>query len=74
MNASSTFRDLPTPCRRRRGGERYEDRDGPTLLTELVLFACGCRIVRHEYYDGCIGRTVVRHDGTVLVNELLAGQ
>ena len=42
------------------------------LLTQLVLFSCGCRIVRHEYHDGCVGRTVVRHDGTVLVHELLA--
>ena len=74
MKASSTFEDRTTPCRRRRGGEQYEDRDGAMLLTELVLFSCGCRIVRHEYHDGCVGRTVVRHDGTVLVNELLAGQ
>ena len=74
MNASSTFSNLPTPCRRRRGGEQYEDRDGATLLTKLVLFSCGCRIIHHEYYDGCVGRMVVRHDGAVLVNELLAGQ
>ena len=73
MHASS-FTDRPTPCRRRRDGERYEDRDGTTLITELDLFSCGCRIVRHEYYDGCVGQTVVRHDGTVLVDELLAAQ
>jgi hypothetical protein len=30
--------------------------------------------VRHEYHDGGVGRTVVRHDGTVLVHELLAAQ
>jgi hypothetical protein len=74
MKASSTFTDQPTPCRRRRDGERYEDRDGATLLTQLVLFSCGCRIVRREYHDGCVGRTVVRHDGTVLLHELLAAQ
>ena len=74
MKPSSTFRDRPTPCRRRRGGERYEDRDGATLLTELVLFSCGCRIVHHEYHEGSVGRTVVRHDGTVILHELLAAQ
>jgi hypothetical protein len=74
MNASSSFTDQSTPCRRRKGGERYEDRDDTTLLTQLVLFSCGCRIVRHEYHDGCVDRTVVRHDGTVLLHELLAGQ
>ena len=74
MNASSTFRDRSTPCRRRRGGEKYEDRDDATLLTQLVVFSCGCRIVCHEYHDGCVGRTVVRHDGTVLLHELLAAQ
>jgi hypothetical protein len=74
MKASSKFTDRRTPCRQRRGGEGYEDRDGATLITQLVLFSCGCRIVRREYHDGCVGRTVVRHDGTVLVHELLAGQ
>jgi hypothetical protein len=74
MKASSTFRDRPTPCRRRKGGEQYEDRDGATLLTQLVVFSCGCRIVRHEYHDGSVGRTVVRHDGTALVDELLDAQ
>ena len=74
MKASSSFSDRSTPCHRRRGGEQYEDGDDATLLTQLVLFSCGCRIVRREYHDGCVGRTVVRHDGTVLLYELLAAQ
>lgn len=74
MNASSTFTAGTTPCRQLRAGERYEDRDGAMLLTELVLFACGCRIVHREYHDGCVGRTIIRHDGRVLVQELVAGQ
>jgi hypothetical protein len=74
MKASSSFTDRNTPCRRRRSGEQYEDRDATTLLTELVLFSCGCRIVRHEYYDGCVGRTIVRHDGAVPLHELLTAQ
>lgn len=74
MIASSSFSDRSTPCRRRTGGNQYEDRDGTTLLTQLVVFWCGCQIVRHEYHDGCVGRTVVRHDGRVLLHELLAAQ
>lgn len=74
MKVSSTFNDQPTPCRRRRGGEQYEDRDDTTFLTELVVFSCGCRIVRHEYHDGTTIRTVVRHDGTTLVDERQAAQ
>jgi len=70
MMPSRTFEDLPTPCRRRRNGERYEDIDGATLLTELVLFSCGCRIVRHEYHDGTVNQIVVRHDGTTMIYEL----
>jgi hypothetical protein len=72
MKASSSFSDRSTPCRRRRGGQRYEDRDGAMLLTQLVVFSCGCQIVCHEYHDGCVGQTVVRHDGRVLLHELLA--
>ena len=74
MQASSNFTDRPTPCHRRRGGERYEDRDDATLIMQLDVFSCGCRIVSREYHDGCVGRTIVRHDGTVLLDELLAGQ
>lgn len=74
MKAASSFRNRSAPCRRRRGGEQYEDGDGATLLTQLVLFSCGCRIVSHEYHDGCVGRTVVRHDGAVLLHELQAAQ
>ena len=72
MKPSSTFSDRLTPCRRRRGGERYEDKDDAMLLTQLVLFSCGCRIVRHEYHDGTVNQTVIRHDGTTLVEELFS--
>ena len=74
MKASNTFSDQPAPCRGLRDGELFEDQDGATFLTQLVIFSCGCRIVRHEYHDGSINRTIVRHDGTTLVDELLAAQ
>lgn len=72
MKGVSSFTDAFTPCRRRTAGERYEDRDGGTVLTRLVVFSCGCRIISREYHDGSVGRTVVKHDGAVLVDELLA--
>jgi hypothetical protein len=68
---SSTFSTRPAPCGRVVGGESYEDRDDQTLLTEEMDFACGCRIIRHEYHDGSVSRKVIRHDGRVLVDELL---
>lgn len=66
------FADQRAPCGRIVDGELYRDEDEQTLVTEDVNFACGCRTIRHEYHDGSIGRRVVHHDGTVLVDELLA--
>ena len=76
MNASSSFMDGSTPCRRRRGGERYEDRDGATLLTQLVVFSCGCRIVRHEYHDAlrALFAEVGGVESAALVTDTLTGQ
>lgn len=72
MKASSRFSDEPAPCRRRRAGERYADEDDATVLTELVVFTCGCRIISNEYHDGSVNRTIVRHDGRTMLDELLA--
>ena len=55
-------------------GKRYEDRDDETMLTEELDYACGCRSICHEYHDGSVSRKLIRHDGTVLVDELLAAE
>jgi hypothetical protein len=55
-------------------GETYQDRDDETLLTQEVDYACGCRVIRHEYHDGSVSQKVIRHDGTVLVDELLSAE
>ena len=39
-----------------------------------LFYDCGCRSIRHEYHDGNVSRNVVRHDGTVLEDELIYGQ
>jgi hypothetical protein len=71
---SSSFSTQRAPCGRVVNGESYEDRDDEALLTEELNFACGCRIIRHEYHDGSVSRKVIRHDGRVLVDELLSAE
>jgi hypothetical protein len=67
---STSFRATKAPCGQIVSGETYEDRDEEALVTEELDFACGCRTIRHEYHDGSVSRRVVRHDGTVLIDEL----
>ena len=69
--ANRTFSTRTAPCGRLVSGESYEDRDDQVLLTEEMDFECGCRRIGHEYHDGSVSRTVIRHDGRVLVDELL---
>ena len=68
------FKDLKAPCGRIVDGESYEDRDPEALLTLELDYACGCRSIRHEYHDGSVSQKVVRHDGHVVVDELLSAE
>jgi hypothetical protein len=54
--------------------EHYEDHDDDCVVTRGVEFACGCRSLQHEYHDGSVSRRVVRHDGRVIVDELLSAE
>lgn len=75
MPATSTsFKSQQAPCGRIVDGETYEDQDSETLLTQEVDYACGCRSIRHEYHDGALSRKIVRHDGHVLVDELMSAE
>ena len=67
----ASFTQQQAPCGRLFDGETYQDRDEETLLTLEVDFACGCRTIRHEYHDGSVSQKVIRHDGHVVVDELL---
>jgi hypothetical protein len=49
-----------------------QDRDDEGLVVSDMYYACGCRSIRHEYHDGSLCRRIVRHDGRVLVDELIA--
>lgn len=71
---SNSFKGRQAPCGQVVDGERVQDRDDECLLTEDLNYTCGCRSIRHEYHDGSFSRTVIRHDGTVLVDELLGAE
>jgi hypothetical protein len=74
MVATSSFTQQQAPCGRTVDGETYQDRDEETLLTQEVDYACGCRTIRHEYHDGSVSQKIIRHDGHVLVDELLSAE
>jgi hypothetical protein len=71
---NTNFRSQQAPCGRIVDGERYEDHDQEALITQELDFACGCRSIRHEYHDGSVSQKIVRHDGRVLVDELLSAE
>jgi hypothetical protein len=57
------------PCGRQVDGEHYRDRDDDGFVIYDQFYACGCRRTRHEYHDGSIRQTSVRHDGKVLLDD-----
>ena len=71
---NSTLPAQLAPCGRIVDVERYQDEDEEVVVTQELDYACGCRSIRHEYHDGTISRKVVRHDGTILVDELLSAE
>ncbi len=71
---TTRFTNEKAPCGRTVDGERLRDRDDECLLTDELFYDCGCRSIRHEYHDGSVSCNVVRHDGTVVEDELLCGQ
>lgn len=71
---NTSFSRQQAPCGRIVDGATYQDRDDETVLTREMDYACGCRTIRHEYHDGSVSEKVIRHDGTVLVDELLSAE
>jgi membrane-bound inhibitor of C-type lysozyme len=71
---STSFQSQQAPCGQVVNGESYQDQDDEILVTEELDYACGCRTIRHEYHDGSVSAKVVRHDGRVLVDELLSAE
>lgn len=72
MTTTTTrFRALEAPCGRIVEGEVFQDDDEQAIVTREMDYDCGCRTIRHEYHDGSLAQKIVRHDGTVLLDELL---
>jgi hypothetical protein len=68
------FESAKAPCGRSVDGESHQDQDDEVLITVELDYACGCRTIRHEYHDGSVACRIVRHDGKVLVDELLSAE
>ena len=74
MNANGSFKSVQAPCGRIVDGERYEDHDDEVVITRETFYSCGCQSIQHEYHDGSVSRRIIRHDGHVLVDELLSAE
>jgi hypothetical protein len=74
MNANGSFTGHKAPCGRTVDGEHYQDHDDEVVVTRETIYNCGCQSIQHEYHDGSVSRRVVRHDGVVLVDELISGE
>jgi hypothetical protein len=70
----ASFKSQQAPCGRIVDGETYSDQDEQIVITQALDYTCGCRCIQHEYHDGSVSRKVIRHDGTVLVDELLSAE
>ena len=71
---TTPFKNEKAPCGQFVDGERFRDRDEECLLSDEMFYACGCKTIRHEYHDGSVSFKVVRHDGPVVVDELIGEQ
>lgn len=67
---SMGFSGQQAPCGQIVGGNKYEDQDEDVLVTQELIYDCGCRSVRHEYHDGSVSQEIVRHDGKVLADQM----
>jgi hypothetical protein len=72
VNASGSFKSQQAPCGRLADGEHYEDHDDECIVTQGTVYACGCESIRHEYHDGSVSRRIMRHDGKLLVDEVMS--
>ncbi|GAA2883685.1 hypothetical protein GCM10010517_46960 [Streptosporangium fragile] len=70
VGTRTRFTAEKAPCGSTVDGEYYRDDDEQGLIIRDEYFACGCRRVRHEYHDGSIQVSAVRHDGKATRDEL----
>ncbi|WP_217510228.1 hypothetical protein [Streptomyces vilmorinianum] len=63
------FTEERAPCGWIVDGLRYQEDDTAGLFIDEVTYACGCLQVRRAFHDGSTHVRIVRHDGTVLLDE-----
>ncbi|WP_230990341.1 hypothetical protein [Rhodococcus oxybenzonivorans] len=69
IRTSSLFSAERAPCGRVVDGRRHQENDDEGLRIDDRTYACGCRMIRHEFHDGSVRIKTVRHDGKVLKDE-----
>ena len=57
------------PCGRLGDADRSQEDDLEGFRIDDTQYACGCREMRHEFHDGSVRISTVRHDGKVLADE-----
>ena len=62
---NESFESQKAPCGRLEDGMRHLDRDDECRVTDDLVYACGCRVTRHEYHDGSLSRKGIRVNGVV---------
>ncbi|WP_248965840.1 hypothetical protein [Sphaerisporangium perillae] len=70
VGTRTRFTGEKAPCGKTVDGEHYLDDDEQGLVIRDEYFSCGCRRIRHEYHDGSIQVTAVRHDGKIVRDEV----
>jgi hypothetical protein len=70
MKSMGSFSGRPAPCGQIVGGEEFADRDDDVVVTQELIYQCGCQTIQHEYHDGSVSRKVIRHDGKILADEM----
>ena len=72
LATTTTSERCRAPCGQIEDGEHYREQDDEYLVADNMYFPCGCRIIVHEFPDGSFQRKVIHHNGTLLVDELVA--
>ena len=49
------------PCGTVVAGESFRDSDDEGFSVHVRYYSCGCRRTRHEYHDGSVTATAVKH-------------
>jgi hypothetical protein len=57
----AAFEPELAPCGKTVGGDSYRDADGEGFAVFVRYYECGCRRTRHEYHDGSVTATAVKH-------------